>query len=134
MQLARFFSGKKHVELAYLFGSSAVGKNSKLSDVDIGVYLSDGLPKKERNQKRLELIAELTTLLKTDKIDLVIMNDASPAINFEIIRPNRPVFVTDQDLKIDVEQRIMSIYLDRRAHEKRLNDAFLKRALTRGLA
>ena len=133
MQFDRFFSGKECVELAYLFGSSAKGRQGKLSDIDIGVYLSTNLPKKERHQKQLELIAGLTTLSKSDMIDLVIMNDASPAINFEIIKANKPIFVRDQDIKLDVEHRIMSRYLDRKFHEKRLNKAFLEKIATRGL-
>ncbi len=64
MQFDEFFNGKEYVELAYLFGSSAKGRYGKLSDIDIGVYLSDSLPKKERHLKHLELIAGLTTLSK----------------------------------------------------------------------
>ena len=131
-KLHRFFSGKKDVELVYLFGSSVKRGRSKLSDIDIGVYLFGGLPKKERIRIHLELIAGLTTLLKSNRIDLVIMNDASPVINFEIIRSNRPVFVRERDLKLDVEQRIMSHYLDRKFHEKHLNRAVVKRAIAMG--
>ncbi len=132
VQFDKFFSGKEYVELAYLFGSSARGGQGKLSDIDIGVYLSPNLPKKERHLKHLELIAGLTTLSKSDRIDLVIMNDASPAINFEIIKANKPVFVRDRDIKLDVEHRSMSRYLDRQFHEKRLNKAFLERVATKG--
>lgn len=55
------------------------------------------------------------------------MNDAAPVINFEIIKPNVPLFVRDKDLKLDVEQKIMSRYLDRKYHEDFLNRAFLKK-------
>ncbi len=61
------------------------------------------------------------------------MNDASPAINFEIIKANRPVFIRDRDIKLDVEHRSMTRYLDRKFHEKRLNKAFLERVRARGL-
>ncbi len=130
-KLHEFFSGKKDVELAYLFGSSAKEGRGELSDIDIGVYLSNSLPKKERILIHLELIAGLTTLFKSNRIDLVIMNYASPVMNFEIIRPNKPIFVKDPDLKLDVEQRIMSHYLDRKFHEDRLNKAAIKRAINR---
>ncbi len=134
MELKEFFQRKKFVELAYLFGSAAKGKHNKLSDIDIGVYLSENLSQKEKNQKRLELIAGLTTLLKSDKVDLVVMNGASAAVNFEIIKANAPIFVRNRELKLDVEQRIMSSYLDRKFHEERLNKAFLERVKARGLA
>lgn len=132
-RLHAFFSGNKSVELAYLFGSSAEGGRGKLCDIDIGVYLSDEAPKKERIRIKLELIAGLTSLFKSNNLDLVIMNDATPVINFEIIRPNRPIFVREEDFKIDVEQRIMSHYLDRKFHEERLNKGVIKRVMSRGV-
>lgn len=60
-------------------------------------------------------------------VDLLVMNDASPVINFEVIRPNVPLFVRNEDLKLDVEQYVMSRYLDRKYHEDFLNRELLKR-------
>jgi uncharacterized protein len=73
------------------------------------------------------LIGELSTLLKNDHVDLLVMNDTSPVINFEVIRPNVPLFVRNEDLKLDVEQYVMSRYLDRKYHEDFLNRELLKR-------
>jgi predicted nucleotidyltransferase len=126
-RLAEFFGSQEYVELAYLFGSTAEDNRGPLSDIDIGVCLSNSLTKRERIQKRLELTAELASLLKTDRIDLVVMNDAFPVINFEIIKPNIPIFVKDKDFKINAEQVIMSRYLDRKYHENLLNRVFLER-------
>jgi uncharacterized protein len=95
--------------------------------VTIGVYLSSKLTKGERIEKRLELIGELSTLLKNYRVDLLVMNDAAPVINFEVIRPNVPLFVRNENLKLDVEQYIMSRYLDRKYHEDFLNRELLNR-------
>ncbi|MDM7920364.1 MAG: nucleotidyltransferase domain-containing protein [Methanosarcina sp.] len=131
-RLAEFFRSHENVELAYLFGSTAVDHRGPLSDIDLGVYLSSSLTKRERIEKRLKLTAELANLLKTDRIDLVVMNDAYPVINFEIIKPNIPVFVRDEDFKINAEQEIMSRYLDRKYHENLLNRVFLERIQEKG--
>lgn len=125
--LPEFFKARGYVELAYLFGSTAEGTEGPLSDIDIAVYLSGKLTKGERIEKRLELMGELATFLKTDHVDLLVMNDAAPVINFEIIKPNVPLFVRNEDLKLDVEQRVMSRYLDRKYHEDFLNRELLKR-------
>ncbi len=125
-RLAEFFKSREYVELAYLFGSHSKGKQGPLSDIDIGVYLSSKPTKAERIERRLDSTAELAGLLKTESIDLIIMNDASPVISFEIIKPNIPVFIKDEDLKLDVEQKIMSLYLDRKYHENLLNRVFLE--------
>jgi len=131
--LEEFFKTQECVELAYLFGSAAKGEMGALSDIDIGVYLTDSMTRAQRNQKRLELIAKLTTLFKSNRIDLLIINDTPPVLNFEVILPIVPVFVRDHDLKLDVEQRIMSRYLDRKHHEDFLNRSFLKRVMEKGL-
>ena len=131
-RLAEFFKSREYVELAYLFGSQSKGKQGSLSDIDIGVYLSSKLTKRERIEKRLELTAELTGFLKTERIDLIVMNDSSPVINFEIIKSNIPIFVKNEDLKLDVEQKVMSSYLDRKYHEDLLNKAFLERIEEKG--
>lgn len=133
-RLAEFFRSQKYVELAYLFGSRAKGKSGPLSDIDIGVYLSRKLDKKERFEKRLELIGSLSTLLQTSNLDLVIMNDSSPVLNFRIIEPNCLIFERNHGLKVEVEVYIMSRYYDRKHHEDFLNREFVKRFKKRGFS
>ncbi len=132
--LLEFFQNEESVELAYLFGSVAEGKATALSDIDIGVYMSHRLTKVQRNRKRLEQIAGLCDLLRTDRIDLQVLNDTSPVLSFEIIRPNVLVFERDSDLKVNVEQSIMSVYLDWKYYEDRMNRHRLERILEKGLA
>lgn len=132
-KLAEFFSKQEHVKLAYLYGSAAKGKAGKLSDVDIGVLLDESLSKMEGFDLQLKLIGDIAALLKTDKIDLVIMNDAPLSLNYEIIKANRHLFVRDRIEKIDFEQRLMSRYLDRRYYEKRAASEFLKKVAVRGI-
>jgi len=43
-----FLNKQTHVKFAYLFGSVAEGKEGKLSDVDIAVFLDESLSKPER--------------------------------------------------------------------------------------
>ncbi len=132
--LPEFFKAREYVELAYLFGSTAEGTEGPLSDIDIGVYLSRSLSKKERFEKRLELTASLSTFLQTNKVDLVVMNDATPVLNFEIIEPNCLLFERDHALKLEVEPYIMSRYYDRKYHEDFLNREFVKRFKERGFS
>ncbi len=132
--LREFFNSEHDVELVYLFGSVAEGKATATSDIDVGVYLSESLTKTQRFQRRVELISRLTTFLKTNEVDLLIINDSSPVLRFEIIRPNVLVLSRDDDLKTDVEQYIMSRYLDRKYHEDLMNRIFLERIMEKGLA
>jgi len=132
-QVVEFLSKQKHVKLAYLFGSVAEGKEGKLSDVDLAVFLDESLSKPDRFNLQLKLMSEMSIILKTDKVDLVIMNDAPISLNYEIIKANHPLLVRDEGKKIDFEHRILSIYLDRRYYEKRWTSEFLKRVAERGI-
>jgi predicted nucleotidyltransferase len=132
-RVVEFLSKQEHVKLAYLFGSVAAGKEGKLSDVDLAVFLDESLSKKERFNLQLKLIGELTSILKKDRIDLVIMNDAPLSLNYEIIKANHPLLVRDEGEKIDFEHGILSRYLDRRYYEKRWAAEFLKNVAERGI-
>ena len=132
VKIARVLKRHKDVQMAYLFGSVAAGREGTLSDVDIAVYLDESLLREERFRLQLHLISELTGALKNDRIDLVIMNDASLSLNYEIVKANHLLFARDRDLKVDIEHRILSRYLDRRYYEKRSAEEFLKKVAQRG--
>ena len=132
-RVVEFLSKQEHVKLAYLFGSVANGKEGKLSDVDIAVFLDESLSKPERFSLQLKLISELTGILKTDRIDLIVMNNAPISLNYEIIKANHPLLVRDEGQKIDCEHRILSRYLDRRYYDKRWAAEFLKTVAERGI-
>ncbi|GBE55022.1 nucleotidyltransferase domain protein [archaeon BMS3Bbin15] len=132
-KLVEFLSKQGHVKLAYLFGSVARGEEGKLSDVDVAVLLDDSLDKKERFDLQLELISGITEILKTDGVDLVIINDAPLSLNYEIIKANYPIFVRDEAEKIDFEHGVLSRYLDRRYYEKRAAARFLEKVAEKGI-
>ena len=74
-EVKAFIEGQERVRVAYLFGSYAKGKVGPLSDVNIAVLL-DGLDKQESFDLRLRLINGISSILKTDKLDVVVMNNA----------------------------------------------------------
>lgn len=133
-KLSRFFRGQKEVRVAYLFGSVASGKTGPLSDVDVGVFLDESLSKKKRFRLNLRLISEISGILKTDRLDVVLMNDVPVSLNYEIIKSNQPVYTRDESERVDIEHGILSKYLDRRYYDKRGADVFIKKVAERGLS
>lgn len=71
---------------AYIFGGLATGKQRPLSDIDIAVYLDSCADKAEA---KLEIIGSLSDTLKTDEIDLVILNDAPISLVGRILKKKR---------------------------------------------
>jgi len=71
------------VVFAYLFGGLARGRVSPLRDVDIAIYTVDGA---DIVQEKLEILGKLNELLKTDEVDLVVLNTAPLPLAARIIK------------------------------------------------
>ena len=131
-EVREFLNKQKHVKLAYLFGSVAEGKEGKLSDVDIAVFLDESLSKKERFDLQLKLISGLTGILKTDRIDLIIMNDAPLLLKYNIIKHGK-ILKDSIETRVKVESRILSDYLDMKYYIDRHTDLAIERIAKKGL-
>ena len=131
-KVREFLNKQKHVKLAYLFGSVAEGKEGKLSDVDIAVFLDESLSKKERFDLQLKLISGLTSILKTDRIDLIVMNDAPLLLKYNIIKHGK-ILKDSIETRVKVESRILSDYLDMKYYIDRHTDLAIERIAKKGL-
>ena len=84
---------------AYLFGSHAAERGHRESDVDVAVLLDrHRFPsKRERFEARLTLFASLARALRTDAVDLVVLNDAQPHLTRRIMIDGIRVFCADAE-------------------------------------
>jgi len=103
---------EKPVLLAYVFGSSVGGQEVSKSDVDVAVFLTEGLTKQKRFEVRLTLIGQLSKIFRKD-VDLVVMNDiASLFFKYIIIKEGRLVYSRSELERIDFENRVLGLYFD----------------------
>ena len=93
--LTDYFSRVLDVCSVYLFGSCAKGAPREHSDVDIAVLFAAGLSSSERFQRRLEMLDELTGILKA-KVDLVDLESAPLRLIRQIMLGK--VLLIDKDL------------------------------------
>jgi len=130
LRLREYFEERGEVVVAYLFGSVARGRASKLSDIDVAILVDESLIRPVRYGYRANVLADLMARLHTNEVDLVVLNKASPLLAHEVVRhgnvifcrnPNRRVaFETDSFRRyVDTEplRRIQAQYLDRRIVE-----------------
>ena len=130
-KLREYFFEVEGVTLAYLFGSTVRGEANRLSDIDIAVLFDDTLLQKEAFDLQLELIGELTGLLKTNNVDLVIINDSPLLLTYNIIREGI-ILKSDEPVRVKFETKIMSRYLDERYHIQRHAKESLRRIAESG--
>ncbi len=109
-KIKKIFELYPQIKLVYFFGSKATGKGGPLSDYDFAVYADEKDPKKIFEIK-IDLIVGLNRILKTDKIDLVILNTAFPEMKYNIIKEGK-ILLEKEPYKILVEPKILNEYFD----------------------
>ena len=108
------------VKLAYFFGSKASGNDGPLSDYDFAFYCEKN---KEGNflDVHLKIYSLLTDVLKTDNIDVVLLNSSkSPELKYQIIRDGQLIF-EKEPYKLIVEPQILNSYFDFYRNLKKYN-------------
>lgn len=104
-----YLTSLPEVSFAYLFGGLAKGEATPLSDIDFAIYLNPGA---DMSEQKLEIIGKLIDILKTDEIDLVILNHAPLPLRMQILK-NRKILVDKIPFKRHVyESLTMREYFD----------------------
>lgn len=117
-KLKSYFS-KQPVELVYLFGSVAEKREKPYSDIDFAVLFDKELSSQERFDLKLKIIGYLCSILKTDKIDVVDLKEASPFLKFEAIKNRREIYIKIESKRVDFEKKVLSEYFDMQYYLKR---------------
>lgn len=123
---------KYPIIFAYIFGSRAKGKFSRLSDIDLAVFVDRKMSRSERYDIRLRLTNDLSAIAGT-KVDLIVMNDITIQLAYEVIKYGKVILCKDKDAMVDAEIEILSKYLDRRYYDKRRAELFLRKIETEGI-
>ncbi len=85
--LGHFFMKEPNILFVYLFGGLTKKIPNPLSDVDLAVYV-----KNEKKLDYLKLYGKISRILRTEEIDLVILNDTPLSLAGRILQ-NRKVLV-----------------------------------------
>lgn len=79
------------IDLVFLFGSHVKNRATAKSDLDIGIYLKERISPKEI----WELQCSLIDVYKRCDIDLIILNDASPLLLFDLLLNHKLIYMRD---------------------------------------
>ncbi len=109
--LKRVFERYPEIKLVYFFGSKAKRSCGPLSDYDFAVYFGN-IKNSRMFTIKLDLIEQISRVLKSDKVDIVILNLAkSPELKYVILKEGNLVFEREP-FKIIVEPKILNEYFD----------------------
>ncbi|GJQ58125.1 MAG: hypothetical protein SCALA701_09260 [Candidatus Scalindua sp.] len=109
--LKPIISSHPEIKLVYLFGSQVSGNTGVLSDYDFAFYV-DRKDTKILYDLKFILMDEIGLALRTDKIDIVILNlIQSPELKYKIIKDGVLLF-KEEPYKVLVEPQILNEYFD----------------------
>lgn len=109
--LQSLFSAHSEVKLAYFFGSRARGEAGPTSDYDIALYIDEDNPA-ELSRLHLAIIPEITHCLKTDTVDVVLLNTVKqPELAYAIITTGELLY-EQEPFRALVEPKILNEYFD----------------------
>jgi predicted nucleotidyltransferase len=91
-KLKSFFEKEKQIQMAFLFGSAAIGREISESDVDVAVWFKNKYSMKDVNR----LQDEIEDLLHRN-LDLIVLNQARPTIAWAAMR-GKPLIIRDYRL------------------------------------
>ena len=117
---ANYLEHRQDVIFAYLFGGLSKAKPKPLSDVDIAIYISD---ETACVQAKKEIVEDLVDILKTDEIDIVVLNQSSLSLSMNVLKKNRILVDKKPFLRHAYQSLIMRKYFD----YSRLESTILKR-------
>ena len=106
---ANYLETRSDVLFAYLFGGLSKGEPKPLSDVDIAVYLSENA---ECIQAKSEIIENLVDILRTDEIDVIILNQTSLSLSMNVLKNNRLLVDKKPFLRHTYQSLIFRKYFD----------------------
>lgn len=114
------FVRNKPIEVVYIFGSHATGEVKPLSDYDFAILFNESISAHERFDLKLEFIIFLSKLFKTDKVDVVDLSTASPAVRYFAIKPRMDIFTQSESIRCGFEHKTLQVYFDRSEHLRSL--------------
>ncbi len=117
------------VNLVYQFGSSAEGKSLSLSDIDIGIVLSNQASQHMNfNQIYNRLYDIFTDVFPGKKIDIVFLQKATLELRFDVIKHGKILFALSTADKFNFEEKTMLFYADFKPLLNEFNQAVVNRS------
>jgi predicted nucleotidyltransferase len=104
-----YLRSEKDILFAYLFGSLVERNVGPLSDVDIAVYLAE---KVSFAEEKLEILGNPGNMLRTDEIDLVVLNKAPLTLRMKILEKKKIIVDKEPFLRHRYESLTMRQYFD----------------------
>jgi len=116
-KLGDIFSNDKRIVAVYLFGSTVdVSTHQRTdlhsSDIDLGLMIDRKSEKSFTISEEMELEIKIEDALPAERFDLVWLNKVPLPLQFRIISLAKLIYIGNDDIRCEMEERIMQEYYD----------------------
>src|SRR5262245_45968843 len=112
-KLRAFLEPREEILEAYLFGSLSTASARAHSDVDVAVYLGqEPSPPSSAFGYLADLTSDLMRALETDRVDVVVLNEAPPLLYHRVLRDGVRILSRDLQATTTREGQALSRYCD----------------------
>ena len=124
---ARLELAKYPVELVYLHGSVALGNATSLSDIDLAVVVEKSAGPQDYLDLEMELEVFFCRLLKTEKADVRIINQAPLGFKGQVLTSGILLYSKDENFRVEFETSTRSNYFDFLPVIRQMSSAFFEK-------
>jgi predicted nucleotidyltransferase len=125
-KIKKIFSKDKRIVAGYIFGSIAKGDFHDKSDIDLAVMLNPQKVKDFSLDDQLDLEVDISLALETENYDLVVLNRAPLILQFRIISTGKLIYVYNDEIRCELEEKIMDNYYDFYIRLKQFNKEYFQ--------
>jgi predicted nucleotidyltransferase len=108
----RCMLNRMEIQAAYVFGSAASGRMRPDSDVDVAILLDERVRPAQFFDYRVKLMADIGSALNTSRVDLIVLNEATPLLAHRVLSQGQLVFERSASARVRFQVRTASRYLD----------------------
>lgn len=103
--------GQRDVLFAYFYGSRALELEIPGADIDVAVYLKPSMTNHYILRER-ELTGLLVSSLRTDAVDLRLLNVLPLILRYQVLKEGRLLFSRDEMARAEFETSVMIRYFE----------------------
>lgn len=130
-KLSAFLANRSEIRFAYLFGSVAKGTSGRLSDLDLAVFLDPSYDFSTNNYGYQSIMTAELSKLMAKKIDLIILNNASTMIKYQVIKNGILIYSRSKAEHRSFHEKTIQQYLDFKPFLK-IHSEYMRKRLAEG--
>jgi predicted nucleotidyltransferase len=107
-----FFVQQVDIDFVLIFGSTALRRDTPLSDIDIAVCFKREDDVLRLGERQIDITCEMMRICKINQVDVVVLNWANPFLRYQVIKYGRLIYAKDVNVFYKFKAASLGRYQD----------------------